>query len=449
MDSLHQLRKRIVITGVGVISSAGLTQQEFWKNLTESDAPESTTRNPGEDGVRLGTSSFTANIDEFGELPDAKRKSIRKALKLMNRETQMGVAAGQLALLDTGAESDCSALEYYSPERFAVCFGADNVSIMPDDFSRGIQACSDAAGQFDIERWGEDGIGEVAPLWILKCLPNMPACHLAILNDLRGPSNTITQRDVSANMAVAEACRTIRSGDADAVLVGATGTMLTTFNLMHARLENEVAAAQESEMVCRPFDQRRSGSTPGEGAGAIVLEELPSALARGATIYGEVLGASSGSAIGPNRITACRTAMFRALSQTLRQSGRNAKEIGHLHAHGLGSRDSDIAEAQAIREIFGASTAKLPVVAAKSLLANSAAGAGMLELIASLLALKHNRLFPIRNYGVPDPDCPVNAVVRNDESAGSSFVNLNLFQHGLASCVAVGQYQGGKMKRVA
>ena len=95
---------------------------------------------------------------------------------------------------------------------------------------QGVQACTDGSGGFDSERWGQDGIPEVAPLWLLKCLPNMPACHLAILNDLRGPGNTITQRDVSANMAIAEACRIIKDGDAEAMLVGATGTTLSSLD---------------------------------------------------------------------------------------------------------------------------------------------------------------------------------------------------------------------------
>jgi hypothetical protein len=99
---------------------------------------------------------------------------------------------------------------------------------MAEDFQAGVQACSDDNG-FDSDRWGQDGIPEVAPLWLLKCLPNMPACHLAILNDLRGPGNTITQRDVAANMAIAEACRIIRDGDADAMVVGATGTHVDVF----------------------------------------------------------------------------------------------------------------------------------------------------------------------------------------------------------------------------
>ncbi|MEZ6130751.1 MAG: beta-ketoacyl synthase N-terminal-like domain-containing protein [Planctomycetaceae bacterium] len=430
---------RIVITGLGVISCAGRTADQFWTTLNRSSsevpltsAASGTSAEAGRP-VPRGTADFSGSIDDFGNLPDDKRKFIRKALKLMNRETQMGVAAGQQALADSGAG------DYYDPDRFGICFGADNVSIMPDDFERGIQACCEADGAFDIERWGTNGIDEVAPLWILKCLPNMPACHLAIINDLRGPSNTITQRDVSANIAVAEACRAIRAGDTDAVLVGATGTTLSAFNLMHSQLEDEVL---DVDAVCRPFDRHRTGSAAGEGAAAFVLEELSCAVRRGAQIYGEVLGTASASCVGTTTAAGCRRSLTQAMQQVLRRSGQTVAAIGHIHAHGLGTRVSDMAESLAICDVFGSEARSKPVVAAKSHLANAAAGAGALELAASLLALRHQHLFPVLNFEHADPDCPVRPVQRSDEPAGNSFLNLNLFGRGLASCVAVGAYRG-------
>jgi 3-oxoacyl-[acyl-carrier-protein] synthase II len=424
MDCFENSQKRIVVTGVGVICSAGLTAERFWQSLNERQNPGTAVSSD-----RQPKTGFTGSIDDFGELPKAKRKAIRKALKLMNRETQMGVAAGQQALSDSGV------LGCYAPERFGVCFGADNVSLMPEDFVHGIQACSTPEGVFETERWGTDGISGIAPLWLLKCLPNMPSCYLAILNDLQGPSNTITQRDVSANMSVAEACRGIRAGRSDAALVGATGTTLATFNLMHAQIENEVS---EAEGLCRPFDRNRTGSAPGEGAGALVLEEMDAAVQRGAHIYGEILGAGSASAVGQGPVSGCRAALGRAMQQALSRAGQLPHSIGHLHAHGLGTRDSDIAESRAIRDVFGEAASEIPVVAAKSHVANAAAGAGALELIASLLALEHGHLFPVRHFNDADPECPVRPVTRHDEAAGTSFLNLNMFGRGLASCVVIG-----------
>lgn len=429
-------RRRIVVTGIGMVSSGGRTAEAFWDALTRTSPLASASGSaPGEVCQRIsGAADFSGRIDDFCELPPATRKAIHKALKLMNRETQMGVAAGQQALLDSGVQ------KHHAPDRIGICFGAENVSVMPEDFQAGVDACSNNVGTFDMDRWGTDGISQVAPLWLLKCLPNMPACHLAIINDLRGPGNTITQRDVAANMAVAEACRAIQENDADVMVVGGTGTTLSTFNLMHARLEEDVVDGRE-DGVCRPFDRRRLASVPGEGAGVIILEELRSALSRGVRIYGEILGASAASNIGHDGVAACGRALASALRLVLQRAQLQPENIGHIHAHGLGTRKSDLAEAQAISQVFGDAARRIPVVAAKSQLANAGAGAGALEVIASLLALNHGHLFPIRNFNELDPECPVRPVTRGDDAAGSSFLNLNMFGRGLASCVAVGAFR--------
>ncbi len=432
-------RSRIVITGVGVVSPAGRSVDQFWQSLicpaTAAALPSSA--NEGEASRPIGVADFSGRIDEFGDLPAATRKKIRKSLKLMNRETQLGVAAGQQALADSGLLDWDETIR----ERTGVCFGAGNVSILPEDFRAGIEACSDERGEFDFDRWGTSGIAEVEPLWILKCLPNMPACHLAIVNGLQGPNNTITQRDVGANMAVAEAVRKLTWGDADAMLVGATGTTLNAFNQMRARLEGDVAEAGESG-VCRPFDRRRNGPAPGEGAAAFVLEKLETALQRGAPIYGEILAATSASRLGHDGAAACGKALASAMKQSLKRAGVRPESVGHIHAHGLGTKTSDAAEAAAIRDVFDVHCLQTPVVAAKSCLSNAGPGAGAIELVASLLALKHGELFPVWNSDEPDPECQLWLVQDRNVPSGDRFLNLSMFGRGLASCVAVGRYNG-------
>jgi 3-oxoacyl-[acyl-carrier-protein] synthase II len=127
------------------------------------------------------------------------------------------------------------------------------------------------------------------------------------------------------------------------------------------------------------------------------------------------------------------------MRQTLRQANVAPESIGHVHAHGLGTRTSDIAEARAIHEVFGQ---RIPVVAAKSHLAHAGTGSGALELLASLLALRSGNLFPARNLGELDPECPIRLVTTDAEPAGESFLNVNLFGRGLASCVAVRAFHG-------
>ena len=422
MPGWQNQQRRIAITGLGIVCSVGRTPERVWESLT------ATTASDCEAAGQRGVADFSGTIDDFGELPASKRKLIRKSLKVMNRETQMGVAAGQQALQDSDA------LEQYTSDRFGVVFGSDNVSILPDDFTRAIEACS-TSGEYDIDRWGSDGIEEMAPLWLLKCLPNMPACHLAIINDLQGPSNTITQRDLSANLAIAEACRTIRAGDTDAALVGATGTTLTAFNLIHAQLDHEVEAG---DAVCRPFDRRRRGSAPGEGAAAIVLEDLDVAIRRGARVYGEILGAAAAASIGAGGTGCCRTAVCAIHSSGADVGPKNSGFDWPYPRRTVWERFSPTStKRRRCAKIFGDMTDHTPIVAARSHLSHTAAAAGALDLVTSLLALQAGHLFPVRNFRMPDPECPVRPTVGNHEPAGDSFLNVSLVNRGLASCVAV------------
>ena len=155
---------------------------------------------------------FTGDIENFGPLEKEQKKAIRKGLKVMCRECQMGVAAAQLALSDAGLVVGGGT---YDPERTGCVFGADYMLTMPEEFSAGINRCRDAEGTFDYNRWATDGMPQLSPLWLLKYLPNMPASHVAIYNDLRGPNNSITHREAAANLAIGEAYRTILRGSAD------------------------------------------------------------------------------------------------------------------------------------------------------------------------------------------------------------------------------------------
>ena len=193
---------------------------------------------------------------------------------------------------------------------------------VPEEFSEGIVQCLDEHGQFQFARWGTEGMTKMSPLWLLKYLPNMPASHLAIYNDFRGPNNSLTLREAAANAAVGEAYQIILRGSADVMLVGATGTRLHPMKMIHAVQQEEVCLGDgDPAAASRPFDRDRRGMVLGEGAGAIVLEELASAQARGATIYGEVLGAATSSVAGPRLVAQRDRAMQNVLRAVLRAAG--------------------------------------------------------------------------------------------------------------------------------
>lgn len=435
-------KPRVVITGVGVISPIGCTKEAVWESLWS-----------GRSGVRVlqripagvlpahyggEILEFQGRAEDFFPATKEQSKAIRKQLKVMCRESQIGVAAAQRAMADAGLRPG-----QFDPERIGVSFGSDYMLSMPEDFIQPVQACLNAGGRFEFARWALEGMPKLEPLWLLKYLPNMPASHFAIFNDLRGPNNSITQREASANLAVGEAFEILRRGDADVMVAGSTGTRLHPMKAIHAFQQEQLADERFSpEEASRPFDRDRAGMVLGEGAAAVVLETLQHAEARGAKIYGEVLAASA-HAVAESRLIARRErAMELVLRSLLRRGGLEPEQIGHLHAHGLSTQSADREEAQAIRAVFGQRRKPLPVVAAKSYFGNLGAGSGLVELVASLLALEHGELFATLNYRTPDPECPIHVVGQAGEGPGACFININVTPQGQAAGLLICKYQG-------
>ncbi len=431
--------RRVVITGMGLISPLGNTKESLWDALIEgrSAATSPPISMPESATVQCVTAArFQGKIDEFGPLSKEQTKQIRKGLKLMCRETQMGVAAAQLALSDAAFP-----VGQHTPERCGLVFGTDYMLSEPEDFIAGIVRCRNASGEFQFDHWGSEGLGKMSPLWLLKYLPNMPASHLAIFNDFRGANNSLTMREAAGNLAVWEGMEVIRRGHVDVILAGATGTRIHPMKIIHAMQQEDIAQVDGTpERASRPFDLNRTGMVPGEGAAAVLLEDADVAEARGATIYAEVVSGASSQAAGPRRVPDCRKAIANVLAKTLEAAAVEPRQLGHIHAHGLATRRSDIAEAQAIRDILGDSAANVPVTTAKGHLGNLGAGSGLVELIASIVALDRESLFPILNLETIDPECPIAAVPKSGISPGKCFVNLSVTPQGQASAVLVRQY---------
>lgn len=429
--------RRIVITGIGLVSPLGNTQEQLWESLTS-----------GRSGVRPLQSiptqylpisygaeawDFHGNIQDFGTLDPSQQKTIRKGLKVMSREIQMGVAAAQRALQDAGLKPGG-----YDCDRTGCVYGSDYIMTVPEEFTEAIRHCM-KDGEFQFDRWAEQGLPKVTPLWLLKYLPNMPASHIAIYNELRGPSNSITQREASANLALGEAYCTIARNVADTVLVGATGTRIHPIRTVHVALQEQLAIGDgDPAGLCRPFDRNRCGMVLGEGAGAVVLEELSTARARGAKILGEVVGYGSCSHMRSDGVGQIDQAVETVLRHALRTSGLSPAQIGHLHAHGAGTTVGDAQEATAFARVFGRDVPP-PVVAAKSYFGNLGAGGAIVEFISSVLALVHDRLFPIRNFDTPDSECPIRPASGEDR-AGGSFINVNYSPQSQASAVVVTRF---------
>jgi 3-oxoacyl-[acyl-carrier-protein] synthase II len=195
---------------------------------------------------------------------------------------------------------------------------------------------------------------------------------------------------------------------------------------------------EDPTTMARPFEKGRDGAVLGEGAAALVLEELSHAEQRGAQIWGEVCGFGS-SAVGVRAgLDYQRTAIRHVAKKAI--GDRDPSSIGHLNAHGIGTLNGDMHEASGLADVFGPVAQQPPLVAAKSYFGNLGAGSGMVEIIASLMALKHNRLFRTLNYDHPDPTCAVRPVASNDVAAGDSFLKVSITPQGQAGAVLVSRY---------
>lgn len=430
---------RVVITGFGVVSPLGLDLDRFWdalmagtsgiRPLVDLDCD----RLPVSHGAQC--QSFTGAIEDFGPLDKNLQRSIKKSQKVMCREIELGVAACQRALSHAG-----STLEARDPQRCGITFGSDYILTRPEEYADGVAACLNEAGDYDRTAWPDVGMAKVNPLWLLKYLPNMPASHVAIFNDLRGPSNSLTVREASLALTVAEAAATIRRGAADLMVVGATGSRLEPLRLLHGLGQEAIAAdRQPPSTMARPYQRSRDGIVLGEGAGALVLESETHALQRGATIYAEVI-ASAASAVGktrhPNHI---RQAVGNLLQRIFPAAHAALSGAWHLHLSGRGDA-LDASEAQAVAACPWV-TPSTPIVAAKSYFGNLGAGGPAVELVASCLALARGQLFKSLNTDDPDPDCPV-GLSAQPADPGQAFVHLAYSPQGQSAGLCVARYRG-------
>lgn len=388
---------RIVISGIGTVSPVGIGNGTFWDNLIHGRSGVGFLESvPG----NAFPSRFAAEIRDFDPL---QHVYCRKFLKIMSRDIQLGASAAAMAMQDSGLETG-----QFDPERLGVTFGSGRISTRPEDL---VEAASVSATEsaFENTRWGEDSMGRIAPLWLLKRLPNMPACHIAIQHDARGPNNTITSRDASALLALAEGFRVIERGAADAMIVGACSSNIHPVDLTKFNLFEDLSKRDEDpESACRPFDATRDGTIVGEGSAAFVIERFEHAVRRGAPIYAEVLGVGAGcdgaslaQGIGGRGIS-------HAVNSAMRRAEIQPRDIGHINAHGKSTQQDDCDEARGYHWALGDAAQKIPVTALKSYFGHFDGGSGAVELAGSLLALKHGELPATLNYRVPDPRCRLN-----------------------------------------
>lgn len=407
---------------MGIVSPIGVGREAVWSSI------ESRTS-----GIRplanLASAGWIAPFGgDVGNFDPKELIQPRKSIKVMSRDIQLASAAAELAWQDA-----CLSQSTLDPDRFGVV-GAAGVMYCDLDELRVPFIEWLKQQDFDIHRWSREAMGELYPLWMLKYLPNMPACHIGIRYDARGPNNTIAVGDVSSLLALIEAADVIRRDHADVMIVGGTGSRINVSELMwHGGARLAVNGKLPPAAVCRPFDAARSGQVNGEGAAQIVIETREHAERRGARIMARLTGTAVRCEPAADGKEPTGDAIARAIRAALAAAGAEPSDIGHVNAHGNSTREDDPIEARAIRQTLG----DVPVTAPKSYFGNLGQGSGIVELAVSLLAMSRGVVPPTLNYETPDPECPVN-VVREMQPAGRpAFVKLNHNATGQAAAVVV------------
>jgi 3-oxoacyl-[acyl-carrier-protein] synthase II len=405
------------VTGLGAISPLGLTAGDMWQGLREGRC--------GIDRITaFDPAGFSCKI--AGQAPDFRiqqyvPKTHRKATKLMSRDIQLAVVAANEALTDSGLVTKGLDPEKINinPERTAINLGAGLISCELVELAPAV-AASITDGKFDIHRWGKEGLDMVTPLWLLKYLPNMLACHIGIIHDMQGPSNTITCAECSAHLAIGEAAQIIARGDSDIALAGGVEAKVNPIVMIRQCLLKRATSRHNDDpaSACRPFDATAAGSVFGEGAGVVVLESLEHAQERHAKICSEVLGVGHSNSINP--AYECLEPNGRGLQIAIEKALADAEiqpdDLDLIIPHGTGIASDDLAEATAIEAALGEAAQKVPVWPTKSMLSNTGAASGALDLIAAICTMKDGRIPAARNCDEKTDGCNLNIVRQTQQT---------------------------------
>lgn len=388
-------RRRVVITGMGMVAPLGLTYEENWQAILEGRSGIAPIRHFE---ARTFPTTFAAQVPAF-ELADYCDSADDFAHSPCN--VRFALAASRQAWDHAGFGADASSLDR---ERFGIYLASGEGPIDFDAFTRSmVPAC--AEGQVDVPTYFAEGMTLYDAITELEQEPGRSAAHLARVFDARGMNANTLTACAASTQAVGEATMAIRRGDADVMMSGGTHSMIHPLGVMGFNLLTALATEPKDDPAksSRPFDRNRQGFVLGEGSSILILEELEHALARGATIHAEILGyGASADAYRMTDIHPEARGPLACLQLTAQDAGVSADEIDYVNAHGTSTVENDKIETRALKRFFGDRAAKVPVSSIKSSMGHLIAAAGATELIATVLAIRDQMLPPTINYETPD-----------------------------------------------
>jgi 3-oxoacyl-[acyl-carrier-protein] synthase II len=404
------IARRVYITGVGVITAAGTGRDGFWAGVRAGRSP---VRSIDRFDASAFRSQVAAQVDDFDPLDHMPAKTARQ----LDRFSQFGLAAGQMALADAGLAPGSTA-GAAAPERTGIYLGSALGGI--------------AYAEVQHERYMERGIRAVAPNLALAVFGGAAPANLGIALGVHGPILSTANSCASGAVALGEATSAIRAGEIDAAIAGGVEVPLSPLAFGAFDIIRALSGGHNSEPgeAARPFDRDRDGFVLGEGAGVLVLEELEVATRRGAKIYAEIVG--YGMTADAYHITAPPDngeGAVRCMELVIRDAGVAKEDIGYINAHGT-STFADKVETMAIKQVFGEHAYRIPVSSTKSMTGHLLGAAGGIEAAFSVLAIHRGLLPPTINLEHPDPECDLDYVPGRARETSVHVVLSNSFGFG-------------------
>lgn len=400
------MKKRVVITGLGVVAPNGIGKEAFWKANLEG---------------RSGVDCLTAfDVSRFNTRIAAEVKDFNPARYMpevtasrVDRFVHFGLSSARLAIEDSRLQ-----LDNVDRERAGVIIGSGLGGIL--------------FHEKQIVASMEKGAHRANPQGVPRVTPNAVAAHIAIQYGLLGPNMVISTACASGNHAIGDALDKIQDGKANVILAGGAEAPITpyTFGAFYSLRVLSRTSRPPGE-ASRPFDNERDGFVIGEGSAVLVMEELEHALRRGAHIYSEIIG--YGMTSGAYHMVMPKTDgedAARTMKLALQNAGIGVEEVSYINAHGTSTKANDIAETKAIKGVFGKQAYRIPVSSTKSMIGHTIGAAGAIEAVASCLAIEHQILPPTINYEHSDPECDLDYVPNKPRAAEVDVVLSNSFGFG-------------------
>lgn len=403
------MKKRVVITGMEIVSSIGSGLEKFWQNAQAGLC--------GIDRIQAyDPSPYTTQMaGEVKDLSLAHLPEFDKS-KRYPKVAQYALYCAHHALERSGLTAE--------ERQKAGTFMGTSLGGMPE--------LEGSYKAFFYEGWRK-----LPALTVLRGMPNSVANHVAIAFGLGGPNSTISNACVSSAEAVGNAYKQIAAGELEVALCGGTESLVWE-TIMSAWCKLRVMSTQNEtpQQACRPFDLNRDGMVMADGAGVMILEELEHARARGAVIYGEILG--FGTSCDATHITAPSTAgQVRAIQAALDWARLSPNDVQYISAHATGTQLNDLTETQTIKAIFGARAYEIPVTGQKAMTGHSIGAAGIMELIATTLCLQEDKVLPTMHLSTPDPECDLDYVPNEGRSKKVDIALSNHFAFGGANAAVL------------